>query len=96
MITNRDLLANKNKYSVAELTASVAELDTLLLVTTQILDEWFCAEYILDVRIDSGDEDSYKFTEAYILSRQPHLDEKLFLEFCKEKYAIYFKSREKA
>jgi hypothetical protein len=92
MLSDKDLMENKNKYSIAELTASVANLDTLLLVTTQILDEHFCAEYILDVRIDSGDEDSYKFTEAYILNRQPHLDRKLFLELCKIQYANYFDS----
>jgi len=89
MLSNKDLMENKNKYSIAELTASLTNLNKSIILSTQILDEYFCAEYILDVRIDSGDEDSYKFTEAYILRRQPHLDRKLFFELCKFQYENY-------
>jgi len=92
MLSNKDLMDNKNKYSLAELTESLSNLNKSVILSTQILDEHFCAEYILDVRIDSGDEDSYKFTEAYILRRQPHLDKKLFFELCKIQYANYFDS----
>lgn len=88
MLSDRDL--TQKKYSIAELTASVSNLNIAFLLNTQILDEHFCAEYILDVRKDSGDEDSYKFCEMHILRRQPHLDRKLFLELCKKKYEIYF------
>ena len=90
MLSDRDLM--KSKYSIAELTASVSNLNKSFILNTQILDEQFCAEYILDVRIYSGDEDSYKFCESYILTRQPHLDRKLFLELCRKKYEIYFNS----
>ena len=90
MLSDEDLLKNKNKYSIAELTESLSNLNKSIILSTQILNEHFCAEYILDVRIDSGDEDSYKFTEAYILRRQPHLDEKLFLELCKIQYENYY------
>ena len=89
MLSDEDLLKNKNKYSIAELTESLWNLNKTLILSTQTLDEYFCAEYILDVRIDSGDEDSYKFTEAYILRRQPHLDRKLFFELCKIQYENY-------
>jgi hypothetical protein len=89
MLSDKDLMANKNKYSIAELTESFQNLNKTIILSTQILDEQFCAEYILDVRIDSGDEDSYKFTEAYILNRQPHLDRKLFFELCKIQYEEY-------
>ena len=90
MLTDKDL--TQNKYSIAELTASVSNLSKTYLLRTQILDEQFCAEYILDVRIDSGDEDSYKFCESHILTRQPHLNRKLFLELCWKQYEAYYDS----
>jgi len=90
MLSDKDL--TQNKYSIAELTASVSNLNKSVILNTQILDEHFCAEYILDVRIYSGDEDSYKFCEGHILARQPHLDRKLFLGLCEKKYDDYFNS----
>lgn len=83
-ISDRDLRVNK--YSLAELTANVSHLNKKLLLLTQILDEKFCAEYIFDGRMNSGDEDAYLFCEDYIMFRQPHLNEKLLLELCHPKY----------
>jgi hypothetical protein len=86
MLTDRDLLQNKNKYSIDELKANVKHLNKKFLLHTQKLTEDFCVEYILDVRMDSGDEDSYLLCENYILEMQPHLDEKLFYELRNIKY----------
>ena len=87
-ITDRDLLnpANKNKYTMEEILENVDHLNVKFLLHTQKLDEDFCVEYILDMRMNSGDEDSYLLCEDYILSRQPHLDEKLFLQLRDIKY----------
>ena len=85
-ITDQDLLQNKNKYSVEELTENIDHLDVKFVLNTQILDENFCVEYILDMRMNSGDEDSYLLCENYILEWQPHLDETLFLRLRDIKY----------
>ena len=88
MITDRDLLDknNKNKYSMEEIMENLDHLNVKFLLHTQILTEEFCVEYILDMRMNSGDEDSYLLCEGYILEHQPHLDEKLFLELRNIKY----------
>lgn len=88
LITNTDLLKieNKNKYSISDLRANVDHLNRKFLLHTQRLDEEFCIEYILDIRMDSGDEDSYLFCENYILECQIHLDETLFFKFRDIKY----------
>jgi len=80
MLTDLDLLHNKNKYSLDELRENVHKLNKNFLLHTQKLDEKFCVEFILDIRIDTGDEDAYNFCESSILEWQPHLDEKLFME----------------
>ena len=87
-ITDRDLLNpnNKNKYTIEEILDNVDHLNVKFLLYTQILDEDFCVEYILDMRMNSGDEDSYLLCEDYILECQPHLDEKLFLRLRDIKY----------
>lgn len=92
MLTDRDLLQNKNKYSIDELKASVTHLNKKFLLHTQKLTEEFCVEYILDVRMDSGDEDSYLLCENYILEWQPHLDETLFLKLRNIKYPNIYES----
>ena len=61
-------------------------LNVKILLYTQILTEDFCVEYILDMRMNSGDEDSYLLCEDYILGWQPHLNEKLFFELRDIKY----------
>ena len=87
-ITDRDLLdpANKNKYTMEEIRDNVDHLNVKFLLYTQILDEDFCVEYILDMRMNSGDEDSYLLCEDYILAKQPHLDEALFFKLRDIKY----------
>ena len=87
-ITDRDLLnpANKNKYTMEEILENVDHLNVKFLLYTQILTEDFCVEYILDMRMNSGDEDSYLLCEDYILERQPHLDEALFFKLRDIKY----------
>jgi hypothetical protein len=86
MLTDRDLLKNKNQYSIDELRENVHHLNKNFLLHTQKLDEKFCVEFILDIRIDTGDEDAYNFSESEILEWQPHLDEKLFMELRDEMY----------
>ena len=88
LITDGDLLLkeNKNKYTMEEILENVEHLNVKFLLHTQILTEDFCVEYILDMRMNSGDEDSYLLCESYILECQPHLDEKLFLELRDIKY----------
>uniref|UniRef100_A0A6C0HP38 Uncharacterized protein n=1 Tax=viral metagenome TaxID=1070528 RepID=A0A6C0HP38_9ZZZZ len=88
LIRDSDLLKieNKNKYSIRDLRANVDHLNKKFLLHTQRLDEEFCIEYILDIRMDSGDEDSYLFCENYILECQSHLDETLFFKFRDIKY----------
>jgi len=87
-ITDSDLLLpeNKNKYSMDEIMENLDHLNVKFLLHTQILTEDFCVEYILDMRMNSGDEDSYLLCESYILEWQPHLNEKLFLELRDIKY----------
>ena len=87
-ITDRDLLNpnNKNKYSMDEIMENLDHLNVKFLLHTQILTEDFCVEYILDMRMNSGDEDSYLLCEDYILGKQPHLDEALFLKLRDIKY----------
>lgn len=77
-MNNYDLI--KNKYSLEELTKNIHNLNKKILLNTQHLSEEFCIEYILDMRINSGDEDNYLLCEDYILECQPHLDEKRLLE----------------
>ena len=87
-ITDRDLRLpeNKNKYSMDEIMENLDHLNVKILLYTQILTEDFCVEYILDMRMNSGDEDSYLLCEDYILGWQPHLNEKLFFELRDIKY----------
>ena len=86
LISNNDLLKNKNAYSIKDLIENVKHLNTKFLLHTQILYEDFCVEYILDVRMNSGDEDSYLLCETYILECQPHLNEDLFMKIRNIKY----------
>ena len=87
-ITDRDLRLpeNKNKYSMDEIMENLDHLNVKILLYTQILTEDFCVEYILDMRMNSGDEDSYLLCEDYILGWQPHLNETLFFELRDIKY----------
>ncbi len=77
-VTNSDLLANKNKYSIEILEENIVKnhLDEKILLATQILTPEFCIKYILDLDIDNGGEESYIFDICYILSFQKHISEK--------------------
>ena len=74
-ITNEDLY--KNKYSIEILEKNINNLNKKRLINTQKLTADFCIKYLLDNNnIDSGNEDSYIFDEAYILNTQEHISEK--------------------
>lgn len=76
LVTNSDLLANKNKYSIEILENNIEFLDEKILLATQILTPEFCVKYILDLDIEGGGEESYIFDICYILSFQKHITEK--------------------
>lgn len=73
-IFNRDLIKNPKSYTMDILEKYRFNLSRTTMLYTQILDAEFCAKYILDVDIDSGDEDSYIF-EQDVLEAQPHINE---------------------
>lgn len=75
-IFNRDLLQNKNAYTIDILERNFKNLNKRTLLYTQVLTADFCAKYIyVDDDIDSCSEDSYTFDEGYILECQPHIGE---------------------
>jgi hypothetical protein len=76
LVTNSDLLANKNKYSIEILEDNIEFLDEKILLATQKLTPEFCVKYILDLDIDNGGEESYIFDICYILSFQKHITKK--------------------
>lgn len=86
MLTDYDLFKNPNKYSIEELENNISHLSSKYLVCTQILTADFCINYILDLDIESGSEDSYLFDKNYILERQPHITEAEFDESYKRLY----------
>lgn len=77
-VTNTDLLANRNKYSIDILEKNMVEnhLDEKILLATQTLTPEFCVKYILDLDIEGGGEESYIFDVCYILSFQKHITKK--------------------
>ena len=62
-VTNTDLLANKNKYSIEILEQNIVKnhLDEKIMLATQILTPEFCVKYILDLNIEGGGEETYIF-----------------------------------
>jgi hypothetical protein len=81
-ITNMDLLNNKFKYDINILEKNVKHLNKKILISTQNLDAKFCIKYLLNLDIESGNEDSYLFDINYILDKQPHINEQdLYTEF---------------
>ena len=81
-VTNTDLLANKNKYSIEILEQNIVKnhLDEKILLATQMLTPEFCVKYILDLDIEGGGEESYIFDICYILSFQKHITEKELMD----------------
>ena len=77
-VTNSDLLANRNKYSIDILEKNMVEnhLDEKILLATQTLTPEFCVKYILDLDIEGGGEESYIFDVCYILEFQKHITKK--------------------
>ena len=75
-VTDTDLLANRNKYSIDILEKNIEHLDKKILLATQTLTPEFCVKYILDLDIEGGGEESYIFDVCYILEFQKHITEK--------------------
>jgi len=70
-ITDRDLL--DNKYDIQTLEYNFGELNSRLILNTQVLTADFCAEFILNDEYASSVEDTYYFTIANVLSKQKHI-----------------------
>ncbi len=70
MLTDNDLL--KNKYTIAELEASIDNLSVKYLLNYQKLTAEFCAKYILNDYCATCQEDTYICT-GDVLNKQPHL-----------------------
>ena len=75
-VTNTDLLANRNRYSIDILEKNIKHLDEKILLATQTLTAEFCVKYILDLDIEGGGEESYIFDVCYISEFQKHITEK--------------------
>ena len=72
LLSDNDLLNNKNVYSIVELIASVDNLSVKYLLNYQILDAEFCAKYILNDFCSTCNEDTYICTDD-VLRKQPHI-----------------------
>ena len=81
MLTDNDLVNNKNMYSIAELIASVDNLSVKYLLNYQILDAEFCAKYILNDYCATCVEDTY-ICSGDVLRKQPHITELELFEAC--------------
>ena len=72
MLSDYDLINNKNVYSIAELVANVDNLSVKYLLNYQILDAEFCAKYILNDYCATCVEDTY-ICNGDVLRKQPHI-----------------------
>jgi len=79
-LTDDQLLANPNTYSINLLEQNIHNLNKKILLATQKLTVEFCIKYILDLDIDNGSEDSYIYDVDYILDFQKHLNKQEFNE----------------
>jgi len=79
-LTDDQLLANPNTYSINLLEQNIHNLNKKILLATQKLTVEFCIKYILDLDIDNGSEDSYIYDVDYILDFQKHLTRQEFKE----------------
>lgn len=84
IIYDHDLLTNK--YDVSVLEKNINHLNEKRILYTQTLTAKFCVEYILDLNIDNGSEDSYLFDKTHILRNQPHITEEEFMKEYKKYY----------
>lgn len=71
-IFNCDLIKNPKTYDVDTLKKNINHLSKMVILSTQIVDVEFCILHILNVDIDSGDEDSY-ICESDVVNYQPHI-----------------------
>ena len=81
MLSDYDLIKNKNAYSIAELIANVDNLSVKYLLNYQMLDAEFCAKYILNDYCATCNEDTYICTYD-VLNKQPHITRIELLEAC--------------
>ena len=81
LLSDCDLINNKNSYSIAELVASVDNLSVKYLLNYQILDAEFCAKYILNDYCATCNEDTYICT-GDVLNKQKHITREELLEAC--------------
>jgi hypothetical protein len=81
MLSDNDLINNKNMYSIAELEASVDNLSVKYLLNYQILDAEFCAKYILNDYCATCNEDTY-ICSGDVLLKQPHITRLKLSEAC--------------
>jgi hypothetical protein len=81
MLSDYDLIKNKNAYSIAELVANVDNLSVKYLLNYQILDAEFCAKYILNDYCATCNEDTYICTYD-VLHKQSHITRIELLEAC--------------
>ena len=72
-ITESDLHKYPHSFSAEELAANIGHLNPKTILQTQTLTADFCRQYIFDLDIEKGDEDSYLFDSTYIIKYQPHL-----------------------
>ena len=70
-LTNKMIM--QNKYDIKILEQNIEHLDHKTLLCFQVLTAEFCVEHILDLYIESGNEDSYIFDKIYIMNNQLHI-----------------------
>lgn len=83
VIFNIDLIKNPKTYNIDTLKKNMKHLSRMVILSTQVVDAEFCVLHILDVAIDSGDEDSY-ICESDVVNYQPHITFEE-LEYAKKK-----------
>ena len=81
ILTDDDLIKNKNLYTTDELEASVDNLSVKYLLNYQILDAEFCAKYILNDYCATCNEDTY-ICNGDVLRKQPHISRLELSEAC--------------
>ena len=81
ILTDDDLIKNKNLYTTDELEASVDNLSVKYLLNYQILDAEFCAKYILNDYCATCLEDTY-ICSGDVICKQPHITELELFEAC--------------
>jgi hypothetical protein len=81
MLTDADLINNKNAYSIFDLEKSVDNLSVKYLLNYQKLDAEFCAKYILNDYCATCIEDTY-ICSGDVLIKQPHITRLELSEAC--------------